>query len=193
MFAAKKGTRQKELSMIHRDKRSESNAGGKGRRLGFSRPFRNSAWEDSEFQFDRDPYIRTSRGDEHPNRFGEGKIYRDYYDDEYGMRHPFNEEERENLIWSRDPRSEASTENHYGKGPKGYKRDDNRILEDVCDALTHDSELDASLVEVRVDKGHVTLSGEVEDRNSKRLAEAIVDRVRGVDDVFNRLQVRKYE
>lgn len=37
-----------------------------------------------------------------------------------------------------------------GKGPKGYKRSDERIREDVCDCLTDDRHVDASGIEVKV-------------------------------------------
>jgi osmotically-inducible protein OsmY len=42
---------------------------------------------------------------------------------------------------------------------------------------------------VRVDAGEVTLDGTVPDRRTKRLAEAVVDQVRGVVDVHNRLKL----
>ncbi|MBC8088670.1 MAG: hypothetical protein H7Z40_15510, partial [Phycisphaerae bacterium] len=39
---------------------------------------------------------------------------------------------------------------HAGRGPKGYRRDDARITEDVNEALTHDHDIDASEIEVKV-------------------------------------------
>ncbi|MGH1560504.1 BON domain-containing protein [Caulobacter segnis] len=50
---------------------------------------------------------------------------------------------------------------HRGRGPKGYRRSDERIREDVSDRLTDDSWLDAHGVEVSVSDGDVTLSGTV--------------------------------
>ena len=38
-----------------------------------------------------------------------------------------------------------------------------------------------------------TLKGTVRDRHSKRLAEHVVEQVRGVVDVHNRLQVRRHD
>ena len=78
-----------------------------------------------------------------------------------------------------------------GKGPKGYKRSDERIREDVCDCLTDDPALDASGIEVKVKGGEVTLNGTVDSRHAKRHAEDLVDRVSGVKDVHNGLGVQE--
>ncbi len=78
---------------------------------------------------------------------------------------------------------------HRGRGPRGYRRSDERIHEDVCDRLAAHGHLDASDVEVRVEAGEVTLSGTVPDRRAKRLADLVVEQVRGVVDVHNRLRL----
>ncbi|MEP6766905.1 MAG: BON domain-containing protein [Gemmatimonadaceae bacterium] len=80
---------------------------------------------------------------------------------------------------------------HAGRGPKGYKRDDNRVTEDVNEALTHDAHIDASEIEVKVSNGDVTLSGTVDSREAKRHAEDIAERVSGVTDVNNQIRVTK--
>jgi len=77
------------------------------------------------------------------------------------------------------------------KGPKGWQRADDAIREDACEALAYHPYLDASDIEVEVKSGEVTLSGTVRNRASKRLAEALVEPVRGVNDVHNRLTIRK--
>ena len=79
---------------------------------------------------------------------------------------------------------------HAGRGPKGWKRSDERIREEVNEALARDSELDATSIEVRVENAEVTLIGVVEDRGDKRLAEDIAEEVFGVEDVHNQLKVR---
>jgi hypothetical protein len=80
-------------------------------------------------------------------------------------------------------------ENFAGRGPKGYRRSDERVNEDVCERLTRHPAIDASGIEVRVENGEVTLSGTVNDRRSKRLAEDVVEDVSGVTDVKNELKV----
>ena len=77
------------------------------------------------------------------------------------------------------------------KGPKGWLRADDAIREDACEALAYHPYLDASDIEVEVKSGEVTLSGTVKNRPSKRLAETLVETVRGVHDVHNRLTIRK--
>jgi hypothetical protein len=47
----------------------------------------------------------------------------------------------------------------YPRGPKGYKRSDERIREDVSDRIARTPNIDASDVEVAVSGGEVTLSG----------------------------------
>ncbi|MBI3965449.1 MAG: BON domain-containing protein [Chloroflexi bacterium] len=76
-----------------------------------------------------------------------------------------------------------------GRGPKGYRRADERIREDICEILTHHGDLDASDVDIRVNEGEVTLEGTVESRHSKRLAEDLAEQVSGVQDVRNNLRV----
>jgi hypothetical protein len=77
------------------------------------------------------------------------------------------------------------------RGPKGYKRSDDRIREDVSDRLAHQDELDPSDIEVMVSNGEVTLSGTVQSRHEKFIAEEIADSVSGVSDVHNQLRVRR--
>jgi osmotically-inducible protein OsmY len=77
------------------------------------------------------------------------------------------------------------------RGPKGYKRSDERIREDLSDRLAQQDHLDPSDIEVTVSNGEVTLSGTVENRNEKFLAEEIADDVSGVNDVHNQLRIRR--
>ena len=62
-------------------------------------------------------------------------------------------------------------------------------MEDVSERLTEHGEIDASDIEVQVENGEVTLSGAVDSRQTKRLAEDLVDSVSGVKDVHNQLRV----
>lgn len=98
---------------------------------------------------------------------------------------------------SRSNRSEHSGQSlnhsaglHHGKAPKGYQRSDERVREEVCEALSHHGEIDASEIEVNVSQGIVTLSGTVESRQIKRLAEDCAEGLSGVKDVKNDIKVQ---
>ncbi|MEP6863945.1 MAG: BON domain-containing protein [Deltaproteobacteria bacterium] len=78
---------------------------------------------------------------------------------------------------------------HSGKGPQGFQRPDERVKEMIHEALTDHEHIDATHITVDVKSGEVVLTGTVDDRNAKRLAEDIVERVSGVKDVQNQLRV----
>lgn len=78
---------------------------------------------------------------------------------------------------------------HRGKGPKDYKRSDDRIREDVCDRLSDDDRIDASNVQVQIQGDEVILTGTVHSKEEKRRAEDLVESISGVRNVENRLRV----
>lgn len=78
---------------------------------------------------------------------------------------------------------------HFGKGPQGYRRSDERIREDVCETLMRDHNVDATHIDVTVDDGIVTLKGTVEDRPMKRRAEEIIENLTSVLDIRNELRI----
>jgi osmotically-inducible protein OsmY len=81
---------------------------------------------------------------------------------------------------------------HAGKGPKGFQRSEQRILEDVNEALSQHGDLDASDIEVKWESGGVVvLLGTVESRQAKRAAEECVEDLPGVKDVRNELRVQQ--
>ncbi|HZI65615.1 MAG TPA: BON domain-containing protein [Thermoanaerobaculia bacterium] len=84
---------------------------------------------------------------------------------------------------------ESSRGRFTGRGPKGYVRSDERILEDVNERLEEHGDLDPSDIAVSVSRGEITLEGSVTDRWSKRLAEDLAHSVSGVRDVQNRLGI----
>jgi len=98
--------------------------------------------------------------------------------------------------------SDYSSEGWYGessgtsqrpfanRGPKGYKRSDERIQDDVNDALSEGT-IDASEITVKVQNGEVTLTGSVPDRHTKFMAESLAENVLGVGDVANQLKVNR--
>jgi hypothetical protein len=119
------------------------------------------------------PYVRP----EHDERYMRGEEYpRHDRDDDRGPLARFGEKLREGF-------------RRLGRGPKGFKRSDERITEDVCERIAR-SAVDAENVEVTVKDGEVTLSGFVEVRYDKRILEDIAEDVFGVSDVHNHLRVQ---
>lgn len=86
-------------------------------------------------------------------------------------------------------REETRVGQHRGRGPRGYRRSDDRIREDVCELLTEDSRVDASNLEVSVENSEVALKGTVSSREEKRRAEDLAEEVSGVQDVHNTLRI----
>ena len=86
--------------------------------------------------------------------------------------------------------SEQRRGRFFGRGPKDYRRSDERIREEICDRLLTHPDIDASEIAIAVTNGIVALTGIVEDRHEKRLAEYIAEDALGVNDVENRLTVR---
>lgn len=115
--------------------------------------------------------------------------YRDYHPPEWYER----DREREHYADYESRGLWRSMKNFFGKGPKGYKRSDERILDEVSETLYRHPDIDASEIEVAVEKGHVYLSGWVSSRQMKRMAEAAVEFIMGVEDVHNNLRVGESE
>jgi hypothetical protein len=82
-------------------------------------------------------------------------------------------------------------EDYRGRGPRDYRRSDDRIREEVCDRLTDDPQVDAGDINIKVEGGEVTLTGNVSTREQKRRAEDCVERVTGVREVLNQLRVNR--
>ena len=110
------------------------------------------------------------------------------YADRGRDRQPTRRQADEVHAWS-EPSSWFGGGAPRGVGPNGYVRSDERIRELVCDDLMDDAWLDASQIEVSVKDGEVILSGAVENRDAKRLAEDIAEHAGGVKHVLNSLRV----
>ena len=134
-----------------------------------------SGERDYDYDYDRGRYGRGN----------EGRGWWDRASDEVASW--FGDEEAERRRRMDDQRQ------HRGRGPKGYRRSDERIKEDVNDRLSDDYYLDASDVEVAVENTEVTLTGTVRNRNDKRRAEDLAESVSGVTNVENRLRVKQYD
>lgn len=80
---------------------------------------------------------------------------------------------------------------YAGIGPKGYKRKDTSIRDEVCEILLWDPDVDASEIDVSVMDGHVLLNGFVDSRHAKKRAERVLEKVSGIQDIHNRLIIKK--
>lgn len=143
-------------------------------------------------------------GDRGYGRSAYGSNYANYPTSESGFYNDRSENHGERSWWDRASDEVSSwfgddeaqrrrqmdqTRGHRGRGPKNYTRSDERIREDISDRLTDHDYLDASNIEVAVNGSDVTLTGAVNSRYAKRLAEDIAEDVSGVKNVENRLRV----
>ena len=80
---------------------------------------------------------------------------------------------------------------YTGVGPRGYRRSDERIQEQICEVFTRHGKIDARGVDIKVQDGNVSLSGEVNRKLEKYLAEEIAASISGVNEVENRLRVKR--
>jgi osmotically-inducible protein OsmY len=143
-----------------------------------------------------------------PRRYDEEELFgRDYTGRQQHRRIPITGEDEDRGWWERTSDAVASwfgdeeaerrrrmdkMEGGYrGRGPKGYRRSDERIREDINDRLSDNDYLDAYDIEVVVSNGEVVLSGVVRDRYSKRIAEDVTEQVSGVTNVENRLRLKQ--
>lgn len=160
------------------------------------RDFSGSTHEEGREDVRRRPYggesayARQSLGP----HFGAGSY--DWGDrPEYRREGYASDEHRHGESWSQQLRHGAQQMANRVKrafrGPKGYKRSDERIREDVSDRLALQDQVDPSDVEVTVQAGEVTLTGTVQNRHEKFLVEEIADDVSGVTEVHNQLRVRR--
>ena len=92
--------------------------------------------------------------------------------------------------WFGDEEAERRRrQDHRGRGPANYQRSNERLLEDACERLTHNSRIDASNITVTADNNEITLDGMVDSRSAKRHAEDCVHDISGVKHVQNNLRI----
>lgn len=66
---------------------------------------------------------------------------------------------------------------------------DEQIYNEVCEALTKDSSIDASDIQVSVNDGIVTLSGTVSERLTKLMVEECLNKVSNINAIINNLHL----
>lgn len=149
---------------------------------------RDEDWDWYYYEYRYFPYspYRTNEFDR--NRYGReasGRSGRDIERSNYGRDYQGRDYDYESY-----PYGSSSHGRYSGVGPRGYRRSDERITDDINDRLTWYGQLDATEIEVDVNDGVVTLNGTVDDRQQKRMAEDVVESVSGVEDVNNQLNIR---
>jgi hypothetical protein len=80
---------------------------------------------------------------------------------------------------------------YSGRGPKGYKRSSEQIVDEASRRLEQDGRVDATDIEVTCEDGVIKLRGSVPERAMKRAAEQCVESIYGIDDVMNELRVTR--
>ncbi len=145
-----------------------------GRQFSNQRPFAREIDDMDEEEFSGREYNRS--------RFAEPYTGGQFSRSQYGMGSQYNS--------SYGGANQQTRElGHSGKGPKGYRRSDERIREEACEVLFHSPEVDASDIEVSVKDGLLTLSGTVKSRYAKREAETCLENLVGVEDIRNELRL----
>jgi hypothetical protein len=137
----------------------------------------------------RYPYGSREHGSRAAERYrdeDEGQHYRGYYSRQY---QPFSYPGGSGHLFTE---SWTLTGPHTGRGPKGWKRSDQQVIEEASQRLERDGDVDASDIEVLAENCVITLRGTVEDRAMKRRAEEIVESIYGVRDVMNELRVKAH-
>ncbi|HEX8755352.1 MAG TPA: BON domain-containing protein [Steroidobacteraceae bacterium] len=89
------------------------------------------------------------------------------------------------------PESDWRKVPRYPPGPKGYQRSDERLREDISERLMQARYIDSSDVTVQVSAAKVTLEGTVPERRMKHAIEDLVDACPGVQDIENRIRVKR--
>lgn len=74
-------------------------------------------------------------------------------------------------------------------GPRGSRRSDESIKEEIRELLSWHGQLNAAGIQVEVNDGIVTLSGTVSSPDEKRMAEKIIENVLAVQAVKNDLKI----
>lgn len=82
---------------------------------------------------------------------------------------------------------------YTGVSPRGYRRSDERIFEDICEQLKQHGRINARNIEVDIKDGNVTLKGTINDRLGKYLAEDVVERIHGVKDIQNQIHIQRQQ
>jgi len=113
---------------------------------------------------------------------------------DWGARGEWNRSNSHDPSWGRGSYDQQSRLNEQkNRWPKSFKRNDERLKDDIHEELIRHGHIDASDIEVQVKDGEVTLTGQVVSRHDKRIAEELAEKVLGVHDVQNQLKVKQQQ
>jgi hypothetical protein len=150
----------------------------------FDERSRRADYYDPDWPYDRGNRNRDAERAQQPGgREDEGSHYRGWYS---RSGRPFSYAGGQGYVFSESLTLHGP---YTGRGPKGYKRSDQQIMEEACQRLERDGEIDASDIEVTSEDGVIRLRGTVHDRKTKRRAEECVESIYGARDVMNELRV----
>jgi hypothetical protein len=93
----------------------------------------------------------------------------------------------------RADRREEQGRRQANSGPRGRRKSDESLRQEIREILNADPEVEATDIEVEVEGGAVTLRGAVVDSDARLLAEELVESLVGVREVHNRLRVEREE
>ncbi len=172
------------------DRDYRGGSSGLGRNRDYQSEWSGSGASGSPGNYDQDRFNARERG---AGGYGQDRSGSSYGSGSYGSGSgSYGSDPRgSDLLGSSGYSSANRGASYSGRGPKGYTRSDERIREDVCERLSDNDDVDASEIEVQVKDRKVTLSGSVQNRRMKHIAEDLAEAVSGVDDVDNRISVSK--
>jgi hypothetical protein len=193
-------TENNEIKTMNYNDRADGYGFGEAESRDHSRPY-----EEDDYFNDRNydvvrGYCGRKSG-QHGRDWNRWRFEEPYTRDEYGLRNQYGPVDQYSFRdvyirqWSR-PSSrvvyDALREDYRGKGPKGYARKDESILEDACETLFRSPTVDASEIQVEVIAGCIYLRGLVDNRAIKKEIERLVEDLPGVRNIQNEIKVRRW-
>jgi osmotically-inducible protein OsmY len=148
---------------------------------------------ESQNQFDD---YNHRRGRNNHYGYDDHNYSKNFYNSDRNVDYPnyTTQDSQSNKSWrASDPerfRRPDSKANFRGVGPKSYQKSDERLREDICEALIENIDIDASDIEVQVKSGEITLTGSVPDKWMKYSAEDVIENMSHVTDIQNDLYVQ---
>ncbi|MBO9668868.1 MAG: BON domain-containing protein, partial [Bdellovibrio sp.] len=141
---------------------------------------------------------RTRRNTEDEERFSNEGNYPGFYNSSANNEHLHFASPDYNTGYTHDanralPRDFVASSNYersyVGRGPRSFKRTDERVREDIAESLARHHAIDATDIEIEVKGGKVTLEGSVPERRMRYMSEDVAVQTFGVREVTNHIRV----